>query len=1630
MKGKKYEKLARRILAMVFVFSLLQSHMFILNEFAGTAYAAISSIDDNSKISSLIEEIDDENDLSLDSSNTLSTNEIEQTENIIKNETNSNFENDDEVANEISQPDDVVIENTITSETTGDDESDVDEVLVEELKSSLKIVDAYRSLNGVVIRTNIYCEMENLKDTVKESGLNLAMPVVEGYTIENVYLEDVSPVDETCNYSFSQEGNDFVINILNDTASEEFKYKYTVVYVLNGTGEVDELSLDLEVALTYEEGDILTKNATLTEDISLEEKEANLYSVTSQNTSIYKGYLYANAMSTASYETKYTSLTKMEINSLDNIEYVLVTEDVDVINVKNKNDSESLLNFTAFTKTSVKKEDFDMMFGKDGYIEVYSNGTALGRIDKNTQVEDGMYVYEYNQNVSQVEFKLNMIENVGCLEILNNKVIRKITTFSRSQIKEFSEIEIKSNVKEFAKVSDTFVCLSDENNKVGISLEDTESRMDLQMNVNELSTGTLNDVTFTVTLRTNEEKYELFKNPEFQIELPSDVIDVEIENIDLLYKNGLSIDSFDVTQNEFGKKIIKVRLVGTQIEYTPGLLNNGTTINLYTKITLDRLTTNKNSKIDFKYSNEVDSKLSYEIDGKESVEIPVSFISKIGLLRASSLENTLTDEIVVSYDSEVESLRLEDHKENQVIKYKGTIVNNFSSHLTNVQIIGKLPVVLTNEEEIEDFTSTFEGNLLTPIVTNGAIAEVFYSEDIDVSTTEGNWKKDVTDFSKIKTFKIVIKNAELKQGELLEFSCDIKVQDNLENNQRAYCTYNVYYDFDGQTLFGYCTTKMVTDEKEITMEDVPEKDQNQVSSLVIGSVVTKWQEQLDEDDTVFDRQALKYTIVVTNTAESAVENIRIKASAENANLYYMKKWIEPSYQGGGDYEVGEFVEDKNGEKLYEEFFIDSLKPGETKSFEYQVIVKDLKDIQNPEVFGKIEVYADSFETMYVETIKNKIVDGNISVLTEYGATENPNDSLIYAQAPLRFEVVYTNESEKIIQNAKMRIFISKELELNKAAPIEGAQEFEKVINEVSEGTIIDIIIPYMAPGETSYLNLYTVVKNFDTDLLTSQAVIYTVIEYDNNLYYSNNYIRTIYQSKSRVEYTWTADKDTDTTLVDKDVVKYKFSIKNVGKIDINELSAELDIDSGFKLKSVIFNDGSEITTLDVNNYNKVVLYDFPLNVGKNAYIEYEFEVDESLLEANQSVIETRVDVTSSKIVGFTTDVISFKVKNDLITVDNIPIDDKPSDGTSKDESDDYIPDSDYPETATKPDNDKDDIEIVYTYKVSGKAWIDKNKDGIYSNEEAAMPGVGVSIYGVTNNSIDIEHMYGSTKTDKFGKYEFINLPVGKYIVVFGYDSNMYTVTKYQNVKAKSNENSDAINKDLYETGNNVGITDVLDLENKSLENIDLGLVQINDFDMELEKYIVSTTVTNSKGKTKQSYGEDDLVKLEINSKMFENSVVEIEYKIIVENAGELTGYANRIIDYKPDELEFDESKNRDWKLLEDGRLVYTGLMEKPLRPGTTHEIPLILTMDIEDTNARNVVNNAEILELTNDRGFQDIDSVTGNKLEQEDDYGSVALLITVSTGRMINYTLMIISIILIIGVLIIGRFIFKEKIYK
>lgn len=1631
MKGKEITKMARRLLALVFVFSLLQSHLVILNEFAGTAYAAIeSSIDEKSNVSSTLEEdAEFEEDLDEEESfeNQIETeieNEIEyeQTvENEVENKTNTEVRN--ETADDFNQSDDIVVENTTIDsddDATGDESDDED--VAEKINSSLMIVDTYRSLNGIVIRTNIKSNVINLKDAVKESQIKLAMPVAEGYTMQGVYLEneELDSEESALSLTTSEDGNMFFVSILDDTTSENFERDYTLVFVLEGSNEVTELSLELEVAVTFEDEHVLSDLVTLCEEVNLDKEEVNEYSVTSQNTSIYKGYLYANAVSTKAYETRYTSIEKLEINSLDNIDCFVVSEAVDSIKTK---DGEvlSLLGLNEYKTTSVSKKVFDEMFGTEGYMEIYSDGQLLGRIDSESPVEDEAYVYTYETRVSSVEFKLNKVKSVGCLEILNNKVIKKIATFDRAQIKNFSNIETKVEVKEIAKVAKNEIVLSLAEKMVDIILEDTESRMDLLMNVDTLSASTENDVAFTVTLRTNEERYELFKNPEIQIELPSDVTEVEIVNIQLLYKNGLSVDTFKVVDGEFGKKIIKIRLVGTQVEYTPGLLANGTTIELTTKVKLNRMTTNKETQIEFKYTNEINSKLAYEMEGKDSHEIPIKIVSRIGLLRALSLNNNLTGLSSVSYDNELGELRLEDHKANQIIKYGGTIVNNFEETLSNVQIVGYFPIKNDSEEvALEDMISTFDATLNSEIITSGSVTEIFYSEDKDAGKDDDTWKKNVTDLSKIKSFKIVLSNIEMKQGESVEFSCDIKVPDDLDNNHKGYFTYKVYYDLDGQTLYGHCTTKVVTDEKDISIDDIPDDEKEQVADLVVGTVVTKWQVQLSEGESVYERQVLEYTVVVTNNSEIPANNVKIKACAENANLYYFKTWIEPSYQGGGDYVLGQYVEDSNNEKKYEEFWVDVLNPGDSRVFKYQVIVKDLKDCTSQMVYGKIEISGDNFESKMIETNENKIIEGDLSALVAYGATENAEDSKVFTQGPLRIKVAYTNISDKIVENVNVKIFISDEVELNVNAPIEGAEEYEKSINEVIDGTIIEITVPSMNPGETRYFDLYTVAKDFDIYSQDKYANVYVVMEYNGAQYYSNNYSRKIYQARTKVDYSWYADKNPGDVLNDGDIVRFTLNLKNSGLVDTSELNTTINIDDGFKLQKVYLTQNGSTVEIDGSTYRKYMIYEFFMDPGEEVKLVYEFVVDESLFVANQSIIETKVDVSSSRIDAFSTDVIQFKIKNELIEGDVVYPDPgkRPLAPDSSSDSDSNV------------DSDYGDLGVQKTYKISGRVWLDKNKDGVYTEDESGMKGIGVYAYGAGDDEIYMSNVYGSSVTNNNGKYEIHNLPAGKYIIAFGYDVNYYTVTKYQNTKARSNENSDVINKDLYGEKINVGVTDTIEIIDRSAENIDMGLIQINEFDMALDKYIRKTTVKNSKGTSVHEYGDENLVKLEINSKTFENSVVDIEYRFVLENEGELNGYVNKIVDYVPEGLTFNKDLNEGWSMQDDGRLVYTGLIEKSIKAGDTREISLILTAHIDDSKTKQIVNSAEILDITNDRGFQDIDSNAGNALEYEDDYGKVTLLITVSTGRIIDYSLIVISIISFICVLVLGRIFLKEKIYK
>ena len=83
--------------------------------------------------------------------------------------------------------------------------------------------------------------------------------------------------------------------------------------------------------------------------------------------------------------------------------------------------------------------------------------------------------------------------------------------------------------------------------------------------------------------------------------------------------------------------------------------------------------------------------------------------------------------------------------------------------------------------------------------------------------------------------------------------------------------------------------------------------------------------------------------------------------------------------------------------------------------------------------------------------------------------------------------------------------------------------------------------------------------------------------------------------------------------------------------------------------------------------------------------------------------------------------------------------------------------------------------------------------------------------------------------------------------------------------------------------------------------------------MTVQKFI-SKAIVNTKGKEKvTNYGNDTLAKLEIRSKELANTTIQLEYKIVISNEGDVNGTIGRVEDYLPELLKFDEKLNKDWK---------------------------------------------------------------------------------------------------------------------
>ena len=373
-------------------------------------------------------------------------------------------------------------------------------------------------------------------------------------------------------------------------------------------------------------------------------------------------------------------------------------------------------------------------------------------------------------------------------------------------------------------------------------------------------------------------------------------------------------------------------------------------------------------------------------------------------------------------------------------------------------------------------------------------------------------------------------------------------------------------------------------------------------------------------------------------------------------------------------------------------------------------------------------------------------------------------------------------------------------------------------------------------------------------------------------------------------------------------------------------------------------------------------------------------------------------------------------------------------------SDDYVPDEDDNTdiddgTGDNSDNnnqDGDNTNNNVTYKlISGNAWFDQNEDGKYDEEEQALQGITVRLFNVETNTYQTNSNGEEIKvtTNESGLYT-LNAPKGKYIIIFEYDTNKYTLTSYESEGVSDDVNSKALNKDITIDGNviNVDTTEIINVEDENISYINIGLKERKRYDMKLDKTITRVVVQNSKGTQATEYQDATLAKAEIDSKLLNGTSVVVEYKIKVTNEGEIAGYVRKIADYISADYKFSSELNKDWYQT-DSVLYNDSLANEKIEPGESKELTLILTKQMSNNNTGLVNNTAEIVESYNENGLSDADSTEGNRAKGEDDIGSADVILSIKTGQVVATVLVVLTTVAIIGAgtyIIVRKFINKE----
>lgn len=1252
-------------------------------------------------------------------------------------------------------------------------------------------------------------------------------------------------------------------------------------------------------------------------------------------------------------DREYTTTDVVNVNAANILNYIEVREQ-DVFAAQADYEKNVPLQGTnantLYRKTTINKEQLIKVLGEDGSLAIRNaSGEQIAVITKDSQADE-------NGNIV-IDYGETMQAGI---------VIRTTAPITGGEISITNNKVIKTNDEKIVKNAVDFNTAlfvttnlnegqQTPKNLVKTKLEETTTEAYLEVNKSELSTVIENDVEIKAVLKSKSELNDLYRNPVLKIQFPEEIEQITVSNISMLYEDELSIKNAYLNGKE-----LTIEIQGEQTHYSESAVE-GPTIIINGKLKLNRKTATKDTQIVMSYSNE--KAKAYTNDAKATKDIKI--IAPTDVTTVTTIEQLGIEE--VNQDSTKEVM-LERGTKAKEITPKIEVINNKSNAIKDIKVLGTFPTGTTEE--------SIGINVTSPISAEGAT--VYYTENEnatdDISNEDNGWSETIQNPASVK--KYLIAKDEVNSQESIIATYNAVIPENLEYNENASQDYQVNY-VDATTNSG--NTVKATQVKLTT--GVGPKLKANIKAKV-GN------DELKDKAEVKAGEVIKYTLEVSNVGTETVNNATISGSVPEGTTY-----VEP--KDNYEYTGASYYKEVTDKKAYEGT-IETIEVGKTITKEYEIRVN--KDITDGKVITNKCTTKYNDVTTESEELSSTLKSGDIRVTVKRITDRNQE---LFNGSTVKYVSIIENMSSENKENIKLKTSTNSNVDIENLSLSTGTFDSNK---EISDDEILDAdearaekndsisekITENITTEDIEYTDEINLgdFKQGEIKVLTYSLRIKETYDskFSTEVYQNNNKYRSNLWNDNvlRRDITMTMTSTTESKYVKNyDTFEYVINVINNGTT--NE---PIDLDDEIP-------DGVEVSNINVNGE------DVEFSDASNISVEFDLDKGETI------VVKIKVEV------------INYKDKYNSKIITNQAVASVEGVEVAKTEEVTHIIEAEKEiNNADNRNNDIDDNNITNGNKIiSGIAWYDANANGKRDQNENTLSGITVNLLNAETNQL-VKDKNGnaiSATTSDNGTYVLSNIGNGKYIVVFNYDTKQYSLTKYKVDGVEESKNSNATMNDIVIDGANkkVASTDIIQINNNNISDINIGLIKLQNFDLKLDKYVSKVIVQNKAGTSTTEYTDSKMAKAEIHSKQINGSTVLIEYKIRVTNVGEVEGYAKKIVDYMPNDLKFSSELNKYWYKTNTG-LYNSSLANEKIAAGESKELTLVLTKSMTENNTGLVNNTAEIAEAYNELGLADSNSTPGNKTQGENDMSSADVIISIKTGEKIFYITLIVVITLVI----------------